>query len=337
VSVLWSIVKKLFVALSAVIGPVLLFRFVVVPAIALIIEPGTLAETLVRRSGTLHAAVLGYWTYVRFREKRRVSELKVMPLGILVGTASGAALISITTLSLFLLGAYQMIAWRGAQSGLLGVAGVILIAAVLEEIVFRGVLFRILEEPWGTVPALWLSSLIFALLHLGNFEDGTSIVVLVTTVAAATLISAYWTLVFVHSRNSSSTHHAAWNFAIILSGAPLPDSRNGAAWRRSKAGMTAGMAHWRCSVRGLDHHFHGNGNLPRSTVSFRQDDRPSLSPRPAVPAPSAGPAGCDAPCSVAAGNRRIPHGALVAARHRRSRRILRKGGESAGHVRLAQP
>jgi membrane protease YdiL (CAAX protease family)/mannose-6-phosphate isomerase-like protein (cupin superfamily) len=206
-----------------------------------VVQPGTSATTLLRRSGILLFAILGYWTYVRFYEKRAVAELNVAPVGILVGTLSGAALISITTLSLFALGAYEVTAYRGLQSGLLGVAGFILIAAVLEEIVFRGVLFRVMEDAWGTISALWLSSLIFSVLHLGNFEADVSTLVLITTVVSATLISAFWTMVFVRSRNLwvVGTHHAAWNFAILLTGAPL-----------------SGLDEWR-AVAPIESQYHG--------------------------------------------------------------------------------
>ena len=139
-----------------------------------------------------------------------------------LGLLSGAALISITTLSLFALGIYEATSVRGLQGGLPGVAGLILVAAMLEEIVFRGVLFRILESAWGTVPALWLAALIFSVVHLGNIE-GAGPVAAVTTVVSGTLIGAFWTLIFVQWRNLwiVGVHHAAWNFSIILTGLPL--------------------------------------------------------------------------------------------------------------------
>ena len=55
------------------------------------------------------------------------------------------------TLSLFALGNYEMArrSWLGCA---LAIAGTILVAALMEEIVFRGVLFRVLEGacrmPW---------------------------------------------------------------------------------------------------------------------------------------------------------------------------------------------
>ena len=40
--------------------------------------------------------------------------------------------------------------------------------AVGEEMLFRGVLYRWIDERWGVVPALIVSSLLFGLIHLGN-------------------------------------------------------------------------------------------------------------------------------------------------------------------------
>ena len=43
-----------------------------------------------------------------------------------------------------------------------------LIVGVGEEIVFRGILFRWLDEKWGFVTALAVSSLVFGLIHIFN-------------------------------------------------------------------------------------------------------------------------------------------------------------------------
>lgn len=166
--------------------------------------------------------MLAYWGVVRFTERRAVAELHVAPGAIALGAMTGAALISITTLSLFATGIYEVTSMRGFHAGLAGVAGLIFVAAVLEEIIYRCVLFRLLEEAWGTVPALWLQSLVFAVMHLGNVE-GAGQVAALTTVISVTLIGAFWALVFVHTRNLwvVGANHAAWNFSIILTGLPL--------------------------------------------------------------------------------------------------------------------
>ena len=84
-------------------------------------------------------------------------------------------------------------------------------------------MFRILEDAWGSLPALWLQSLFFAVLHIANVVDRASTTELITTVVSGTLVGALWTLIFIYSRSLwvAGTNHAAWNFVIVLSGAPL--------------------------------------------------------------------------------------------------------------------
>lgn len=56
----------------------------------------------------------------------------------------------------------------GVVAGFLGLAGMMASVAVMEEVLFRGVLFRILEERAGTVIALVVPSLLFGATHLVN-------------------------------------------------------------------------------------------------------------------------------------------------------------------------
>lgn len=219
---------RLFLGLGAVLGAIVLFRSALLPALQLAFDPGEATTSAIRRTGIFLSVLLAYWGQVRLLEKRKVTELRLAPAAIPLGALSGAVLISLTTLSLFALGAYEVIAVRGLNAGLPGVAGVIWVAAFLEEVVYRGVLFRSLEEILGTTAALWLQSLLFAAMHLANAQG--SVAEQLTTLVSGTLIGAFWTALFVLTRNLwvVTAHHAAWNFAIILSGAPLSGL---GAWR----------------------------------------------------------------------------------------------------------
>ncbi|MBK7147209.1 MAG: CPBP family intramembrane metalloprotease [Xanthomonadales bacterium] len=80
----------------------------------------------------------------------------------------------------------------------------------------------ILERAWGTLPAMWLQSLVFSAMHLANAEDRASTVELLTTAVSGVLLGALWTMVYVYAQLRVVTaHHAAWNFTIILAGVPL--------------------------------------------------------------------------------------------------------------------
>lgn len=212
----WQALLKLVLALAAVAVSVLLFRAVLLPALVAVLHLTEPTTAVLRRTGILLFALLGYWLYVRFHEKRAATELRIGPRGIVLGALSGALLISVTTLSLFALGHYEVVAVRGLQ-GVPAIAGTILVAAMLEEIVFRGIVFRTLESVLGTVAAVLLQSLLFAILHW--FNAGADLAM----VLALTLIGAFWTCVFIASRNLwvVGVHHAAWNFAIFATGIPL--------------------------------------------------------------------------------------------------------------------
>ncbi len=214
---------RLLLAYSALLAAVQLFRGLLLPAIQTTMQLGDASTSRVRRTGIFLFAVLAYWGYVRLVEKRKVGELRLAPLPIALGAMSGSALVAISMLLLFAFGAYEMTATQGLQSGLLNVAGLILIAAVMEEIAYRCILFQILEKAWGIFPALCIQSLIFALGHIENVEGRASTAEMVSTVVSVTLLGALWTLVFMHSRSLwvTAANHAAWNFTIILAGVPL--------------------------------------------------------------------------------------------------------------------
>lgn len=215
-------IGKMLLVLATIAGAMHLFRLLLLPQIQSAFHLGEAGTSAVRRVGILLIVILAYWAVVRLIEKRTIVELRFAPRGMLLGALSGAALISMTTLSLFATGIYEVTAIRGLQSGLLGVGSVILIAAMLEEVMFRGVVFRMLENIWGTLPALWIQSVVFALPHLGNVE-GAGVVASLTTATSVTLIGAFWALIFVNTRNLwiVGVNHAAWNFSIMLTGLPL--------------------------------------------------------------------------------------------------------------------
>lgn len=230
-TLLTQVLPRLLLASIALVGAVQGFRLLVLPALTAVLHPGYAVTSGLRRAGVFFFAVLAYGAYVRFVEKRPVVELRPAPRAIALGALSGAGLIALAMAVLYAIGAYEMTAWLGFHTGLWSVAVVILVAAMLEEIAFRGLLFGILEAAWGTTPALWLQSLVFALLHIANIEDRASTQEILTTVVSGTLIGAFWTLVYVHTRNlwAVAANHAAWNFTIILSGLPLSGLDT---WRR---------------------------------------------------------------------------------------------------------
>lgn len=213
---------SLLLGALAILGAVLLFRQGLLPLIDAVFHPGAAWLSAFRRVGILLVAVAAYWLYVRWHEKREATELRLKPLPLVLGGVSGAALVGLPIALLFALGAYELVLFRGFSPALLGVAGVICVAAILEELVYRCLLFRVLERAWGTGAALATQAVVFALMHLSNVEEGSASDVMAMLVSV-TLLGLLWAGLFVLTRNLwvVAANHAAWNFTILLSGVPL--------------------------------------------------------------------------------------------------------------------
>ncbi len=213
---------SLLLGATAVVGAVLLFRQGLLPLIDTVFHPTAQWLSAIRRVGILFAAVSAYWVYVRWHEKREVTELRLLPVRTVLGATSGAILVALPMTALFAFGAYEKVLFRGFAPALVGVAGLIGVAAVLEELVYRCLLFRLLERATGTMVALGIQAVVFAVMHLANVDRGTTWDVAATLVSV-TLLGLLWAGMFVLTRNLwvVAANHAAWNFTIVLSGVPL--------------------------------------------------------------------------------------------------------------------
>jgi membrane protease YdiL (CAAX protease family) len=214
---------------AAVLGAIAVFRQGLLPLIDMALRPGPEWLSVFRRTGILLSAMAGYWAYVHWHEKRDATELRWQPTQVLLGGASGAVLVAFPIAALFALGAYKWVVSRGVSPELLGVATLILIAATLEELVHRCLLFRVLERALGTWIALAVQAVLFALPHLENVKHGKTGDA-VTMLVSVTVLGLLWGALFALTRNLwvAVANHAAWNFTILLSGVPL--SGNG-DWR----------------------------------------------------------------------------------------------------------
>ncbi len=154
---------------------------------------------------------LVYAAYVRLIERRPVVELALRgaPRAFGKGFVVGAALFSATILELWVIGVYSVDAVFGVDALLAPLLSA-LVAAFVEELVFRGVLFRILEESLGSWLALGLSALVFGVLHAFN-PGATWVSTLAIALEAGVLLGA----VYMFSRRlwTCIGLHCAWNFA----------------------------------------------------------------------------------------------------------------------------
>ncbi|MET7280667.1 CPBP family intramembrane glutamic endopeptidase [Kribbella sp. NPDC005582] len=161
--------------------------------------------------GTAVAALFGYRWVVGRTERREVTEVgrpgaaAAVGRGLLIGLGMFAAVIG----NIALLGDYHVAGW-GSVSGALALFGFTAAAAVTEELMYRGVLFRIIEGRLGTWAALGLTALLFGLSHLLN-PNATLWGALAIAVEAGGMLGAAY--VATRSLWLPIGIHFAWNFA----------------------------------------------------------------------------------------------------------------------------
>jgi membrane protease YdiL (CAAX protease family) len=115
------------------------------------------------------AMIAAYRFLVSVLERRTADELKSSGAvrALAPGVLAGAGLFALVYAVLWALGAVSF----GGSGGFAGVGrafAAAIAAAVGEEIVFRGVVYRRLEERLGTTIALVVSAAVFGLVHAGN-------------------------------------------------------------------------------------------------------------------------------------------------------------------------
>jgi len=153
--------------------------------------------------------LLGYRFYVRRVERRPMAELagtgagRELGAGLLLGSLLFIGVIG----AMAMFGAYRVDGTGGWEALLVPLTELVLVA-LFEETLFRGILYRNLERSLGSWAALAISSLVFGLAHLPN-ANVTLAGIAVTVVAGLLFGAAYlvtrrlWLPVGMHF---------AWNF-----------------------------------------------------------------------------------------------------------------------------
>ncbi|KGI78537.1 CPBP family intramembrane glutamic endopeptidase [Oleiagrimonas soli] len=167
--------------------------------------------------------LLAYLVLVRGVERRWPSELGTRRLfrHVLLGLGLGALVIGLSLGTLWLLGVYRATGIGGHVDWLNAFVFYALSAGVFEEIAFRGVLFRIVEEGLGTWAALLTSALAFGAAHLAN-PNATLWSALAIAVEAGLLFGLVYHLT--RSLWATISLHASWN---MLEGPVLGTSVSG--------------------------------------------------------------------------------------------------------------
>lgn len=155
---------------------------------------------------------LAYRFYVRKVERRALDEfstagaLRELGAGMLGGLLLAAAVFGV----LGALGLYQVDGVNDAGAYLAKPLAELVLVALFEEMLMRGVVFRSIEQSLGSWLALLLSGLLFGLMHAPN-EGATLLAVLNVALAGVLFAAAYmatrrlWLPIGIHF---------AWNYSV---------------------------------------------------------------------------------------------------------------------------
>ena len=141
-----------------------------------------------------------------------------------VGWAVSAVYFLAIIVCLFLCGCYRIVNVEFDVASQLSWLSLFLLVGVVEEVIFRGILFRLIADKWNIAVGLTTSSLLFGLAHLGN--PGATL-----WAALAIALASGWLFGMAYAYHQTIWvpvgMHWAWNyleggvFGCAVSGTPL--------------------------------------------------------------------------------------------------------------------
>jgi hypothetical protein len=178
--------------------------------------------------------LLVYWFFVRAMEHREVAEIAPRKIPAAVpGALIGLGLFAATIAILQLMGVAHVGGYTPGQN-LLAATNIAVLSAVGEEIAFRGVIFRITEDAFGSLIALFVSAGLFGLIHMGN-PGATIMGAVALALEAGVLLAASYMLV----RNLwlPIGLHFGWNFCEGgIFGSPVSGNTIKGLWHTTSSG-----------------------------------------------------------------------------------------------------
>ncbi|MFV8325217.1 CPBP family intramembrane glutamic endopeptidase [Flavobacterium sp. ZS1P14] len=156
------------------------------------------------------AVIAAYSYFFRKYEKREITEFSNKGIGkyIITGTLIGLLLQSLTILVIVLNDGFEIVAVNPISAIIIPFT-VAFTVAIFEEILIRGIIFRIIEEKLGSYISLFITAIIFGALHLAN-PNSTLMSGLCVGIEAGFLMGA----AYIYARNLwfPIAIHFAWNF-----------------------------------------------------------------------------------------------------------------------------
>jgi uncharacterized protein len=159
------------------------------------------------------ASLLAIGSYVflfKWYEKRAITELSTKNIGkhLLWGISIGFILQALTILVMYVKGGYTIVSINPFLY-IIPSLTMAFTSAIFEEILMRGIIFRLMEERLGSYIALIISAIIFGALHLANPNSSIVAALGLAIQAGLLLASAY---IYFKNLWFPIAIHFAWNF-----------------------------------------------------------------------------------------------------------------------------
>ncbi|MCG8332794.1 MAG: CPBP family intramembrane metalloprotease [Chitinophagales bacterium] len=204
--------------------------------ISAVLEPTTLSketENLIAGIISSMIAIIAYIVLYRYYERREITELSAKKFGsnIFLGLLIGIVLQSLTILFIYIKGGYEIVSINRFIY-VIPALTMAFTSAIFEEILLRGIIFRIMEEKLGSYIALIISALIFGGLHFTN-PNGSLVASLGLAIQAGILLGAS----YMYSRSLwlPIALHFAWNFMQSgIYGATVSGHKTDKSWITSQ-------------------------------------------------------------------------------------------------------
>jgi membrane protease YdiL (CAAX protease family) len=200
---------KIILGITVIAGAVVLIESAIRP----LLEKIKLSEELINGIIDVSEAVVAVLTYIflfSFLEKRKISELSSSSFAknANLGFFAGFLLQSLFIFIIFIAGGYT-IAQVNPFSNMIPALTMALTAGFVAEIIIIGVVFRLVEQQFGTAVSLIIMIMLFVIAHSG-VKDGNLVTVLSTAFTAGLLLPA----AYIFSRNLwlPIFIHFAWDF-----------------------------------------------------------------------------------------------------------------------------
>ena len=193
---------------------VLLFGVTTVPSglamagLDTLLPEGGPSEVIVATAGAV-ICLLIYGLLVRGGEARRPDEigLRSLPVDLTAGLVIGVVMFSAVMGIMMALGLYDIV-WKGPASAWEAVGGAIQ-SGVMEEVIIRAIILRLLWRAFGPWAAFALSAALFGAGHLAN-PNASAFAAICIAVEAGIMLGAFYALT--GRLWVSIGVHAAWNF-----------------------------------------------------------------------------------------------------------------------------